>query len=358
MRYRYPTEEKPHSLLPWLLVIVIILWGVAASTASGQVHSGVADELEKTDQVIERARDAATESGLAKARALVDNAAKLQQKAWDHFRRGNNRPAEQFTLKAREKAIEAIAATRSPEENENAVRRQLERTDRVLNDIRERIDDGNGPGGRGGRRGLHAQLESLFRRENAAWRHFHERRLRASLKLTLKTREQAGQLVEKTRRFRHGVVDVERSLDRTRDFLDRAREPVTESGLEKNIDMLQRAERRYDQAKEAFEKNQTSVAREHLKICHELLNRALAGIEKTVDPDEVKELIEKASQRWDRLEGAVIDAGDDSSRDMYRRAEQNLRRARSLLEQKKPVRALTQAHAAVEILNRLEEDLL
>jgi hypothetical protein len=354
MRYRYPTEERPYPLLPWLVVIVIILWGVAASTVSGQGHSRIAGELDKTDQLIERARDAAVESGLAKARALVDNAAELQQKARDHFRRGKNSPAEQYTLKAREKALEAIAATRSPEENENAVRRQLERTDRILNIIRERIDDRNG---RGRRRDSDTQLESLFRRQNAAWRHFHEHRLRAALKQTLKIREQAGQLGEKTRRFRPGVVDAERSFDRTRDFLDRARKPVIESGLEKNIDMFRRAERRYNQAKEALEKNQTSVAGEHLKICHELLNRALVGLEKTVDPDEVEKLIEKASRRWDRLEGAVIDAGDDRIREMYRQAEQHLGRARSLLEGKKPVRALTQAHAAVEIINRLEEDL-
>lgn|GEM_PF-4462753 len=154
------------------------LWVATVFPASGQTPFRSSDELEKTDQVIEKAKQAVAESGSNRARALVQNAITLQERTWDHFRK---------------------------------------------------------------------------------------------------------RIYQQARRFRHGWADVERC--------------------------------------------------------------------------QARELIEKAQERWDRLEGAVIDSGDQWFRDMYRRAGEHLRRTQSMLRQKKIIRALTQVRAAVEILDRLEENL-
>ena len=319
------------------------LWGVTVSPASGQIPFRSSDGLEKTDQAIEKAKQAVAESGSNRARALVQNAITLQERAWDHFRKRIYQQARRFTVKAREKAYEALAATRGPEENENAVRRQLERTDEILHNLAERIGRWRHPGPSMGPGAAQSQLESLLHRQKTAWQHFHEYRLRAALKLTLRIREQATRLTEQTRRFRHGWTDVEHSVERLHQFLERARNPIVKSEAKKNIELFDRAERRFAQAEDALKDGQVSVAREHLKICRELLRRALAGIERSADPGQARELIEKAQERWDRLEGAVIDSGDQGFRDMYRRAGKHLKRAQSMLRQQKIIRALTQA---------------
>jgi len=340
-----------------LAVAVIAICGMTAPAANAQGADRALDYLEQTDQLMDKARSAVDESGSQRGRTLYQNAVALQERAWEQYRRRMYRSAEMHSQKAREKAIEAIAATRSPEENENAVARQLERTDEVLDGMRSKLDEWVGRG-----RGMRAQasdsqFESLIRRQQTAWQHYHERRLRASLKLTLQVREQVARMTEQARRYRHGWSDTESALERMRDFIDHAREPVMESGLSKNIEMFQRAEHRCEQAREAYQTGQMSVAREHLRLCRELVNRSLAGIEEAANPEQVEELIKQAQQRWERIEGNVIESGDDLLRDLHRQAEDHLKRARNQLRQEKMVQALAHVRAAVGMLNQVEDKL-
>jgi hypothetical protein len=346
-------QNKPYPFLPWLLIIATLLWGLAATSAWGQGPDRTEADLERTDQVIEKATEAVVESGSKKGAALLQNARRFQEQARNHFRQHRYGQASQSTLKAREKAFEAIAATRSPEENENAVRRQLERTGEMLRDIQEKIS--SAPGGPG--RSPGPGVDFLLRRQKTAWQYFHERRLRAALKLTLQVRERISRLTEQARRHRHGPANTERALKRLREFYDRVQGPVTESGLEKNIDMLKRAKRRLAQAEEALAKGQTSIAREHAKICRELLDRALAGTERAANRQEVAELMARAEGEWNRLEGAVIDSGDSELRDLHRRANIELQRAHSMIKAGKMARALAHARTAVKLLHDIEESL-
>lgn len=353
MRIPITRKNRRHPLLPWLLVIAAILWGVAASSASGQGPDRTADELERTDQVIEKATEAVAESGSKKGEALLQNARRFQEQARDHFRRHRYGQAAQSTQKAREKAFEAIAATRTPEENENAVRRQLERTDEMLQGFREKIGDMS----RGRGKFSATRWEGWLQRQQTAWQYFHERRLRPALKLTLQVRERFTRLAEQARRYRHGPANAEQNLDRLREFLDRVRGPVTEAGLDKNIEILKRAERRLAQAEEALANGQTSLANEHAKICRELLNRALADTERRMNRQEVADLMAQAEKERDQLEGAVIDSGDPELRDLFRRASGELQRARSMADAGKPAQALAHARTAVKLLNAIEERL-
>jgi len=357
MHRQYRKNKWQPVRLGLLTLMAVTMWSMAAPVANAQRADQTLNYLEQTDRLIEQAGTVVDESGSLRGRALHQNAVALQEHAWEQYRQRMYRPAEMQSQKAREKAMEAIAASHSPEENENAVARQLERTDEVLEDVRSRFDEwaGRGRGMRG--QASDSQFESLIRRQQTAWQHYHERRLRASLKLTLQVREQVGRMTEQARRQRHGWSDTEGSLERMGEFIDHARGPVMESKLSKNIELFQRAERRYVQAREAYQAGQMSVAQEHLQVCRDLVNRSLAGIEETANPGQVDELIKQAQQRWERLEGDVIESGNDLLRDLHRQAEDHLERARNQLRQEKMMQALNHVRAAVEMLNQVEDKL-
>jgi hypothetical protein len=310
-------------------------------------------ELEKTDLVLERAQQAVGESGSQKGESLLDNARRLQQYARDRYHQHQYGQATETTLKARDKALEAIAATRTTEENENAVRRQLERTDQLLQAAQERLAEVT----RGRGTGPAARLDFLLDRQQTAWQQFHERRLRPALKITLQVREQISRAAEQARRYRHGPANTGQDLDRLREYIDRVREPLTASGSARSTEMLDRAERRLAQADEAFSKGQMSVASEHAQICRELLDRAMAGIDQTLDAPEVAELIARAQAEWNRLEGAVIDAGDKDLRELHQRAGAELRRAEAVSAAGDMAKALAHARTATKLLNDIEERL-
>jgi hypothetical protein len=360
MKARGRSNGQLSGLLIWLVGLAAVLWGFAAGPESGQISDRVADELDRTDQVIEKAKQAVAESGSERGKALLENAVRLQEKARDQFQRRMLRQAERLTMQAREKAIEAIASTRSQEENEDAVRRQLERTDEILANIREKIGERMGPGMMHGPGGDGFPMwESLLKRQEMAWQHFHEHRLRPALKLTLQVREQVARFAEQARRFRHGRMgmDADQALERVKEFLERARDPIMQSDQQKNIELFNRAERRFAQAEQAMKAGQTSVAQEHLRVCRELLTRALAGIEKVGDPEQVRQLIDQARARWEQLEAPVIESGDRAAEGLHRRAREQLQQAESLLKEEKVVQALTRVRAAVEMLDRIEEEL-
>ena|GEM_PF-5886747 len=355
MRIPITGTNRRLSLLTWLAVIGIVLWGLGATSASGQggpFHDRTMTALEKTDQIIDRARDAVNESGSKKGEMLLEEALHFQQNARDHVHQRQYGQAAGVTLKAREKALEAIAATRSPEENENAVRLQLERTDQILQDAREGIRARiSGP-----ENGPTPRLDFWLEQQQTAWQQFHERRLRSALKLTLQVRGQISRVAERVRR-RHGPMNIEQSLQRLHEYIDRVRGPITASGVGKNLEMLERAERRLAQADEASAAGQVSVADEHAKICRELLDRATAGIEQNIDAQQVDELIAQARAEWDRLEGAVIDAGDASIRQLHERAGLELRRAEATADAGDLAEALAQTRAATNLLNDIRERL-
>ncbi len=363
MRYRYyygnRIRERSYPILPWILVIVALLWGFAASSASGQgTADKVAVAIERTQDVLETAGEAVRKSGSEKARSLLEIGAAYQSKAKDKHRGRQYTMALELTLKGREKGYESIAATRSLEENEEAVRRQLERTADILQTIKEKAADL--PGGvAGAPPALRMQFDSMVKRQQTAWQHFREFRLRSALKLTLQVREQARRLTDRVRRNRNdGQENVQQMLERAREFLDRARKPINESGAKNKHDLLERAERRLRQAEEALGRRQTSIAREHLRISQELLKRALAGIaDQMVNPAEIKALLAQTEARRQNLEGAVIDSGDEQLLEQYRQAGAELNRTRSLLQQDRLAGALTHARAAVKILDRIEDTL-
>ena len=134
-------EPKQSSLLPFVLLLLAV--GTLCvlclpAIAGAQTREDVAAELDKTDRVIEKAQDLLDETGAPRGREALDMAVRLQLQARQSFAGNNLRMAERLTRDARNRALAAVSGIRH-EDNEQAVERELERTDRVLEEVTERI---------------------------------------------------------------------------------------------------------------------------------------------------------------------------------------------------------------------------
>lgn len=95
-------------------------------------------ELERTDNMIERAGEPVRESHDQDAIALLDRATTLQRTAWESFRAGQVRAAVPRTREARQLAARAVARVNGPV-SEQRVIEEIGATDRVLEQAREAI---------------------------------------------------------------------------------------------------------------------------------------------------------------------------------------------------------------------------
>lgn len=112
----------------------------ALGTDAGTSVDLVLRQLERTDNLIQRVRDAVRESGDEDAARVLGQAQELQGKAWEAQRAGRLRMAYATTREARSIANRAAALIRGSVDGDTAAA-ALEETDRLLDRAREIIRD-------------------------------------------------------------------------------------------------------------------------------------------------------------------------------------------------------------------------
>jgi hypothetical protein len=166
-------------------------------------------QLERTREMLERAGERIQECDNDRARAMLRVAFEMQRRAENSAAAGRYLGAMQLTMSARERGLRALRLCRMVEDVEEAAERALRRTDEILEQAREALEDGRrgrgGPGrggpGRGGPgrgRGLLARAEDV---QNEAHRQFRAERYEASLQMTLRARS----LVRRAERVGRGA---------------------------------------------------------------------------------------------------------------------------------------------------------
>ncbi|MCK4427375.1 MAG: hypothetical protein KAW16_02710 [candidate division Zixibacteria bacterium] len=218
MRYRrsfsgirrgIPSRDHTSGKLIFLMLL-IVAGAILCLTdqAFAQIREEVEKELDRTDRVIERAKEAVAESRNPKAQYLLKLAMDLQGRAKEAFGGERFWLAAKLTLRAREKAFEAIGVTKRSEENENLVLKAIERTDRIIAKAKEKIfltDNQR----------AFSLLEVTIRNQQRAKEFYHEHKLKVALKLTLKARESAQKSIELAEQKNKLERFARKELDRT-----------------------------------------------------------------------------------------------------------------------------------------------
>ena len=144
----------------------------------------VEEQLQRTRELIERARDRLANCEVRMARDLLRTAIDMQARAELAYRETRYLAALQLTMSARERALRALRLCNANESLEETVSTALHRTDEVLAHAHEVVD----ANGTDRARRLLANADSLQARAKAEAEAGH---LRLALRLTREAREQA-----------------------------------------------------------------------------------------------------------------------------------------------------------------------
>ena len=126
------------------LSMLLLLLGLAGLLAPSLVYGQqlqqamrrFEQEYRTTDEVIVRVRSIIASSGIDRGRELLNLAEKIQIQAKNMGMNQNFAGGITFTLKAREQAKSAGLVNQQAKEDESLVRRQLEKTDQLLERVR------------------------------------------------------------------------------------------------------------------------------------------------------------------------------------------------------------------------------
>jgi len=340
-----------------LLMITFLLALPLAAPVAAQ-HGGMSgmDRLQETvtgtQDIIEEAKEAVSESGSERARNQLVMAIRLQTLAMEMMRSGSvfNETFEfqvrRYTMNARFKAQRAIAITRQADENEDYVRGRLERTDEMIRQAEDEID-GNLPPG------LKVLLDTARDQQVRARELFRNRRLKASLQLTLQTErsliramEQQGTHVRAQKRYR---AQLDRYLQ-LREQLEAAGDgdhPETGNQLKEAEMLRQQAEKlanqeRYGRADKMMTQAVDALARQ---------------AERLREPAKIKAALENLTREMERIQERVDNSDAPGIREQYRNARQHVTKASELYAQDNYEAAAAQIQAARQLMQRIARAL-
>jgi hypothetical protein len=345
-RCKHRSDKSKRFLFRCLFVGITV--SLLLSTAvEAQTRANVERELQKTDDVIDRAREAVSASRNLKAENLLSMAVELQGGGREAGRQSRYRLALELTLKAREKAYEAIGYTRKDEENEHVVLRAIERTDQIIDKAKDAAADLD-------RKRARSLMEMTTGSQQKAKEFFREHRLKMALKFTLKARENARRLVELARNGKRTSRLAEKELQRAYELIEKSSVIISRSQNQSAEELLGRARSLQTEARDLANQEAFSRSMEMSQQARQMVEKALKLAEKDIAP----EMAEQAIRQNEKL----IRTGEEEMKaaavpEAVRIFEQGLSHqdmARKHLQEGKYQAALAEAKVA----NRLLSDAL
>jgi len=321
----------------------MVLFGSTATAQSdhSRIRNGFAEELQKTDRVIEQARIAINRNNNAydsyylrianqQAEKLVLNAIALQNQAkiFDNVTSSvaDIIVGEKKTLAARGLAIKAITikkrAEGKVEENEHTILRQLEKTDRLIERLRE-----NAPANVPDR--LKSAFDTALENQRRAWELFRERALRASLKLSRQTEKTLEKLGEHIRAGNTENRRLENQIARAEQKLEQTRLEIKECNSDEARELISRADQEMSSCHRYLSENENEMARNSLKNAQRLMQRAARLCS---DNQSVNRAVARLEADIKIYSGQIIAGGDPNAIGLLESAGQHLRDAKRLCE--------------------------
>lgn len=336
-----------------LMLAIFLTLCLSAATVLAQQWGDpnrLRNALEKTEELIVRAREVVQESGSERARNQLEMAVRLQKMARDMYGRFGildetewAMKSGKYTLSSREKAQRAIAITRQAAENEDYVRRRLEKTDDIIRRIEDRAGD-DAP------RGLRLMLDTAREKQQRAVEFFRNRRLKASLQITLQVEKSLKEAAEKAGNYRKAERRYQAQLDRYFTL----RERIELGGYQDRPDVsraLENAERLHVKAGEAVSRNDNYGRAENtLQKAVKILTRVMENIR---EPMKVKAAIEDMEKVAEQVRAQVMQFGDEEIRRQYQNALEHMNKAKAMYSQGRYEESAVQVRAAHQIMNRV-----
>lgn len=203
------------------------------------------DMLRETDERVREAADTALRSDVPMCRGLAEAARRQASNAHRRFRAEDHRVALTLTLGARELAERALrCAEAGGLESGAGVERELERTDRLLAEVRRVLDDMDDPGAATDLLGDATRLQTEARRQSVSAPGL-------AVRLTLQARGMASRALARVE-VDLSADDIRPMLDSTGELLDKLRAAAVDDRDSRLGERLRRARRLLDEAESAL----------------------------------------------------------------------------------------------------------
>ncbi len=332
------------------LVLMMLLGGVAlAQHGPGNDRQLLAQALEKTDMVIERAKEVVIESGSERARNQLEMAVRLQTRARNLVNSGTVTDvmaitAGKYTLNARERAQRAIALTRQADANEGYVRRELEKTDNMLARVNEQVSMDTPE------QAL-MLLDSIHEKQQRATELFHNGRLKMSLQMTLQARKALEKLIEDV----GGYMELRRRYNALGDRYFTLRDRIQLSASQNDPDVriqLDQAERNRERADDIAAEGRLEAAVNTLQSAVEQLAELSEEIR---EPARIEQTYQAIRRQAELLTEKVQLSGNTRIERLYRAALDHLDRAEEAYRAGDHQKATVQLQAARQTVDRVSD---
>lgn len=299
-----------------ILSLLILATGSALaqsrSNNRGDSDEALRTELERTDQLIERAKEAVQASQAPVAQLNLDAAISLQAQAWINFENESPRLALTLTRQAREKAKRAIASGRMNEQSEQVVLTKLERTTEMLERARELLVDQSDS---------HYQsiLQSAQDNLDKAWEFYRLGRYRAALMLTNQAEKALDKLIRTSSRDTRARRNFERRSEATRQLIDRVRSILTECNSPSAEQLVVHAHEAFERANNFAANDKFQPTIQALKQSRKMASQALRQCQ---GEDALVKRYERLKNEFERLSDNVTVSDDRGAKFLEMAAEQ------------------------------------
>ncbi len=313
-------------------------------------HDNTADmlrnELERTDQLIEQAKEAVRASQSPVARFNLEAAIDLQAKAWRAFDNEYPRLAVRLTMQARERAKKALASARTSEQGERVVLAKLERISELLERAREIMIGQNAHSYR-------TILETARDNIDRAWEFYNSGQFRAALTLANQAEKALDKLIRRTDRDNRNQLNFERRAEAVRQQIERAELLLSDC-------KSPNAQKLVDQAIEAFQQARQFVTEGRTRAAVQAMQRAKTMVTRAIRECRGDDLLvrryEKLKSNLERLSEEVAPS-DDHGRKFIEMAAEQLRLAEKAFNDNRSEAAAAALKAAEMTMSQLRRYL-
>jgi hypothetical protein len=304
----------------------------------------LAGELDRTDRVLDEARELVADSESERARTILEGAARLQESARAFFAecRFDNRTAcegaARATTRARRSALHAIQIAREQSTLEQQAARTIERVGHLLDE--SLAIDGD----------LNPRTEHLLEQGRAQLDRAREQYQAQQFAVALELAQAAERLVREALKLgSRGEMSpdrVHRELERTDRLIERASPVIQEGEIERAVHLLEQAIGLQARAHAHLEERRLIAALRLTRQAREQVHRALRLVEGPVDGAAVERAIQQTDQLIERVEPVVRASGNEEGLRLLEAGIKHQRRAKELLGEGRLNLALAQTRVA------------
>ncbi|HMB67905.1 MAG TPA: hypothetical protein VKU85_01295 [bacterium] len=308
-----------------------------------QIRDRLGEQLQTTDDVLDRARDVVAESDSQRAREHLARAAQIQLRAWGEYRAQRGAIAARMTMEARQGALRALDLAREDSGLRSRAVREIEKAKRALDLARESFD--GAPGEQTRRLLEEARLQAERARIQLNEQHY-EVAIRLAVSAQSLVRQAAGAGGDV------GGDRVRRELERTDNLIERVRSSVHESGDGEAGVLLERGVALQSEAQEAHRNGRLAAAFTMTRQARSLVNRAALLAHGPLDDDSVSRALDETERVLDTAAEIVASSSSDVAGKLLERAREHQVRAHDLAERDELRASLAETRVARSLAKR------